>query len=422
MNTQNPNLTNDDQEILDLSQYWRMIKDFKWGIAIITAVIFSIGFVAIKRLSPVYQATTSVLIEKEQANVTGIKELYGVDTSNKEYIQTQYEILKSRSLAEKVVTALDLVNKPEFNASQLRVENWKANLPYHKLEPLWPFEKSLKETLMGPDRQYSEEQLFNIATSKVMSGLSINPIRNTQIVKINFQLGNPELAAQISNTFADQFIERHLSAKLELTEKATNWLGKSLDGLRDRMRESAQQLQSYREREKLLDIKGVQTLNARELNELTERYTDVQRERLRAQNIHDQIQSLGPAPNYQYLLEIPAIANDHLVSAIKKEFSAVESKVAELGKRYGHKHPKMIAANTELKSLEKALQHQAQLVARGLQTEYRISRDNESAVRNQIERSKSGLQEVNRKEFELRELEREVETNRQLYEMFMTQS
>jgi len=98
----------------------------------------------------------------------------------------------------------------------------------------------------------------------------------------------------------------------------------------------------------------------------------------------------------------------------------VEQRQSELAKRYGPKHPKLIAANSELSSARRSLDRQIMSVVNGIENQYRVSRASERSLEGSLGSSKQQIPGLKRKEYQLKALEQEVETNRQLYETFFT--
>jgi succinoglycan biosynthesis transport protein ExoP len=114
LNEQRKAKLNDD-EVIDLGQYWQTIRRYLSRIISLAIVLTLLVALIVMSITPSYVANTSLLIESEQANVSSIEEVYGLDATKKEYFQTQYAILKSRKIAEKVATKLNLVNSRLFD-------------------------------------------------------------------------------------------------------------------------------------------------------------------------------------------------------------------------------------------------------------------------------------------------------------------
>ncbi len=395
-----------DGDVIDLKRYFRILMRSRWRILILSLSITLLAAVIVFSLTPIYESTTTVLIENQQARVVSIESVYGLNANNREYFQTQFEILKSRELADRVVKQLGLASHPLFDP--------KKNKSKFSLAEYLPFESG--------GESLTESQIHHMTIDRLIENLSIVPITDTQLVKVKYRSADPKLAAKITDTMAQVFIESYLEAKLDLTKTAANWLGERLGGLRETLQESEKRLQKYREDANLVDIQGVQTFSAGELHQITERYVETSNLRSRAETLYRQIASLGESPSTESLMSIPNISTDPGVADFLRAQAASQRKVAELEKRYGHKHPRMIAAISELETVNQQLHTQASTVAEGIKSAYLGALQTEKRLEKRMGQTKQQLQQINRKEFKLLELEREVATNRQLYDMFLTRS
>src|SRR5690625_1112781 len=108
--------TDDDDEI-DLLKLWLQIWRRKWAITALTLVVMMLTTLIVLNMTQIYRAVSTLLIEQRTARAVSIEEVYGIEGGN-EYLQTQFELLKSRALAERVVTQLRLFEHPEFDPRQ----------------------------------------------------------------------------------------------------------------------------------------------------------------------------------------------------------------------------------------------------------------------------------------------------------------
>lgn len=390
---------------IDLRHYWRIINNNKWNIISLATVVSVVVALVVMAMRPVYQSTITLMIESEQAKVVSIEEVYGLGSANKEYYLTQFEILKSRGLAERVVRELDIRHHVDFDP------DLKKPMLGFSWRDFWPADlDEVKPT---------EEQILAGVVDGFMGSLSVAPVRNTQLVKVSFEAYDPKLAAQVVNKMADVFVDSHLEAGLEASQKAVSWLSGRLEGLKSKLEDSEQKLQAYRDSAELVDVSGVKTLAARELDEITSNLVTARRARTEAESIYTQVQSVNRS-SVEALASLPAVLNHSSVHAIKAEQSKAEQDVAELSKRYGPLHPKMIAAQSKLETSTRNLETQTIRVVSSVEKDYRVAQASERALERQLANAKSRVQTINRKEFKLRELQRDVQTSRQLYDLFFT--
>lgn len=331
------NLPSQQEDAIDLRHYWHVISRFKWGIIGLAMAITLAAVFFVSAMRPVYTASTTLMIEQKQGKtLTSLDDVYGSDIAGKEYLQTQFEILKSRELAARVVRELNIAEHPDYVAKIVVEEkswwqqiDWKQYLPAgHTQNPL-----------------PTEEEKFTKLVSGFMTHLSIEPIRQTQLVKINFQSYDRKLTAAVANAMAKAYINSQMEARVALTQNAADWLTSRLGTLKTNVEISEKKLQDYRESNNL--VGGDKT-------------------------------------------SVSGLSSEQL-TAINRRVVEAQFKIAEISRRYGPKHPTLVQAEMELNEAQRSL----------------------------VEAKETSI-DLSRKEFRFKELEREVQTNRNLYDTFFT--
>ncbi len=396
-----------DEDEIDLREYWRVISKHRKSIIGLTLAISLVTLLVVFALTPIYRSTATVLIEADTAKVVSIDEVYELGgAAQREYFQTQFEILKSRDLAERVVTRLSLKNHPEFDPNR---DDARFSLDWRRFVP-----ESFRPEEVPP----TEMEIQDAIVRDFQSRLTISPVRNSQLVRISFESSDAELAANVPNVLAEVYIESDLEARLNMTRKAASWLTGQLEGLRERQDLSEKELQEYRDREQLVDVAGVRSLAAKQLDELTQDLAEASKERSKAQSIYQQVLDQDRRGESSYE-SIPAVLEHPLVNRLKEVEAEAELKVFELSKRYGPEHPKMIGAQSELTATKEATQKQVRAVVDRIAREYKLSVANEREIKRALEEAKQEVREINRKEYQLGTLTRDVAANRELYDMFL---
>jgi len=404
----------EDDDFIDLGWLLRAVLRYKWGILGLAFAVTVLTGLFVLTMEPVYSASASIVLESRQANVVNVEEVYSVDTYDYNYTQTQYEILKSRNLAERVVRRLRLHQHPAYLPNEKEREKPWYNID---LTRLWP--ASEKEPPLQLSQAERDEQAIQLITGAIAGGLKVSPVEYSYVVYLSYESTDRKLAAEIVNAIAEEFINSNLENRLSGTLQATDWLDTRLADLKENLRLSEQALQGFRDREGLVDIEGVTGLGGSELQALSQRLGEARKTRIEAQNIKEDVQGMSDASTEE-LMTIPAVLQHQLIRDLKREQSAAERKVAELGKRYGPKHPKMIAARSDLSTANDDLAAEVRKVVSGISREYEVALRNEQQLQSGWEARKSEMQDFNRVEFQLQELQREVETNRKLYDIFFT--
>lgn len=405
----------DDEDVIDLSHYFNIVNRNKWRILLLAFVVTLLAALIALSLTPLYKSTASLLIESEETNIVSIEQVYGLDSSKQEYFETQYEILKSRHIAEKVVDKLDLGNHPIFVEKLTQekglVDTFKGYL------------KSVLTFLPQSDNvEFTEEELAAQYKEKVITlfseDLSVSPVPNTQVVKISYISESPKLAAKVANTVAEVYIENYLEAKFEMTNKATTWLNESLQGLRERLNTSEKKLSDFYEREQVVDLDGVVGLASEELQGLSEQLLEAENRLKQSEIIFEQVQNHRGDLNE--LAKLPEVQNHSSIQNVKQSELLAESKVSELSKVYGPKHQKMISAQAELASVQSTLNRQVQSLISGITSEYRQAQQQVQRLRAAVERAKQDYRKLTNLDSQRKILQREVDVNQQLYDSFFT--
>ncbi len=408
-----------EEDEIDLRHLWQIVRQNFWGVLGLCVVISLLATLWVMRISPVYRASTTIMIESQEAKTVSIEEVYGQPPGIREYFLTQFEIIKNRDIAEMVANELDLWNNPLF-APPLRTDEDGGS----------SWSQTVRKWLAGFDATASgsigsavdnEERRKAAVINRFMSQLSVEPVEFTQLVVVSFESTDRKLAAEIVNTLARVYIQSQLDAKMQSTREAGNWLTGRLQDLKSKLDASQQELQTYRDREEILDMAGGQTVDAQELNELTTRLGEARRSRIGAENIY---RELGGSANYSVdqLLKMPVVLQHPLVQSLAQNLTSAQQEVANLSQRYGPEHPKMMAATTREESAESELKRQVMQVAAGIEKEYRVVERNEQNLEQQLAAVKGEVATSNRKQFRLRELEQQVDADQRLYEMFFNRA
>jgi polysaccharide biosynthesis transport protein len=395
----------DSDDTLDLVEYWRAIAKRRWSIVGLTILVAILAMLIVNNIQPTYRATATLLIEQGKSKIVSIEEVYSQGIIQREYYTTQVEVLKSDDLARKVVKKLNLASHPDFDPRQRH--------------------PSVIGRLMGGPSPadiaaISEDAAFKSAVGRFKRGLQIQLVRNSQLVQISFTAFDAELAGKVPNILAETYIENDLDARMAMTQKASEWLRERMGELRTKVDQAEKALQDYRDRERIVDAKGVSMSGAgRQLEALTGSLVEARQKRAEAESAYalvQQIKSGRAQANYD---SVPVVLKNPLVQSMKLAEADAERRLSDAAKRYGPEHPKMIQAKAELEAARENTRRQVEIAVAGLAKEAEQARANESAVASALAQSKADIQGINRKEFQLGVLERDVLQNRNLYDMFV---
>lgn len=401
------------EQLIDIKQMWQTLMKYKWRIVFFALMVSAIAALIALSKPSIYTSRATLLIESKQAKAVSVEEVYGLDTRINEYFLTQFEILKSDSIALAVIRDLDLTNHPEFNPSLVQEKKFID----FDLKSLFPFLQGLKKPAPSLSEEQKLYQLERRVLDSFKSKLAITPVRKTQLVKISFSSKDPVLSAQIANAVGNAYIESNLDATLQVANKASGWLNERLETLKISLKSSEARLQQFLKDEGLVDIEGVSGLASQELNELTTQLNKARDRRVAAEALNNLVQTNNS--NVAQIASIPEITNHPVIRDNKLAVSSAQRKVSDLSKRYGPKHPTMMAANAELKTARINLEKELRQLLAGMSTELAAAQQAESTLRQEIASRKSEYQQLTVKNARFSELKREVDSNKQLYDLFL---
>ncbi len=389
--------------------YWRALMLRKWRILALAVLVAAISSIVVSRMSPVYRSSAMLLIATDTAKLVPIGDASGsIGAYYREYFQTQAEVLKSRDVAQRVVTKLKLAENPEFDPRATRpsfLESWTGeHLP------------ALKALFWGPPRRFDEALVEDEVLKRYAARLSIEPVRQTQLIKVSFEAHDAALAAAVANATAEAYIQADLDARATVNQNAGEQINERLTELKAKLNASEKALQAYRDREGMLDNKStVLGGTARQLDALTQKLVDARVRLSEAEQAYNQVKA-GETTNYE---SVPAVVKSSSVQRAKEIEAEAKKKLAEISQRYGPEHPKFIAAKSDLSAARDNTRREIQNLVASVVKEYEAARATATAIQEALSQSKGTIQSLNRKEIQLGMLEQEVETNRQLYQTFL---
>jgi len=395
----------DDSDFIDLKKIWHAVWSRKWGIVLLVAVVAVLMAVLLSRMTPIYKAVTSVFIEVKGTPVVSFQPA-NAPTEVSEYLQTQLSLIQSRGVAEKVVRDLELTEHPEFDLRQ-------------QPGPLIDIGGML-DAIMGEEPEpLTEAQIMDHATQVFMDRTTVWVEGKSQLVYLSVAMADKLMAAQAANHLATSYIEAQLEAKVEMSMTAASWMNTRLVDLRQNLKDSEDRLQAYLDAEGLVDMDGVGTISANELSLTGDRMIDARRQRAEAESQFRQVESMRDQ-GWERLASVPAVLGHPLIQQFKADRAHARSRVEDLSRRYGDRHPAMQSARSDLNAATASLRQQVEQVVASIERSYQLAVANENSLRASFNDNKEQIQDISRKEFKVRDLQREVEANRALYDTFMT--
>ena len=447
-------------EQFDLQHHLRTLRKHKWPIVLFTSVVTALAAYYAFTATPVYRATSTLLIETQQNNVVSIEDLVGADTENQDYYQTQFELLRSPGLARRVIDRLDLWKHPELAPAELAgAASAEGAAGGSALEdprgrPALAGEEVSEASLDGasvtsepgtsgapgtalnsvpgmsslvtaPGAEYfdsrdvMQDERMIAVVANFLELLTISPIENTRLVEIRFDSTDPVFAARVANTVGEEYITSYLDARMELTTKASSWLVERLTSLKATLDESQARLERFKQENDLVDVDGsVGRLSEQELLLVSAELAQANSELAAAADLDRKVQALRDRP--EALEAVPAVQSDPLVQNTKIQKGQARRELDELRNRYGERHPRVIDATSRLRSLDATLRGHIGRVVASIEQDHARVRQRVASIRAKLATGREEIQAIGTKKFGLDALEREVATNQEIYDTFFS--
>jgi capsular exopolysaccharide synthesis family protein len=392
-----------------------ILKRRKTTIIGCTVLLTALAAAIVFQLTPRFTAEAIVMLDTRKSQVVDIQAVVSGLQSDAAVVRSEVEVLRSSSLAEKVVRKLDLTAYEEFNPTrprsliqQVHPREW---LPQPLLDIVAP--APAQEEEIGPAEQ--QQRIVDRVVGAVQRRLSIINDGRSYVLKIRFEAASAKLAAAVANAYAEMYLVEQLEAKYDATRRATGWLNERLSELKDKVGESERAVQLYKERHRLTEARGT-TVTAQQLSELNSQLILAGSDRAQKEATLRQAQEAVKGGNIE--AAVPVLASP-LIQRLREQEAELLRKEGELSTRYKAAHPTMINLRGEIRDLRKKIAEEAGKLVQGLANELSAARAKESALRATLLELQRSNADLDRSQVQLRELEREADANRVLYENFL---
>lgn len=395
--------TDDTNVDIDLASLFSAVK--RNAIKIILAVLIAgvLAFFLVNMLDDKYRSEARILIDNREPIYTDQQQIGGNLQSpilDERGVTSQMEILKSNDLVMEVARQLDLASYPEFDTPK------KASA----IESIFigiglisnPFNIPVEERILK--EFYERLDVYQIAASRV--------------IVIEFSSEDPKLAALVPNAMADAFLRVQSGEKLKDNNVASAWLEPEIERLREGVRQAEAKVAEYRAEKGLLLVGDTDTLNSQQLSDISAELTRVRSERVDAD---------ARATTVRRVLEsgqdIEAIANvldSTTVQRLRETEGDVRGQIADLSTTLLEGHPRMQALRAQLIDIQRQLRGEARKVLASLENEASVARLRERELQASLNSIKANSAQAGGEEVQLRALEREANSQRQLLETYLS--
>lgn len=371
----------DQKEGLDVKTVWRILFKRRWTVITFFVVVVSLVTLASFLATPIYRAEVIVQIAPEAPQVVTFKEVVSLGSSNywevKSYYETQFKIIRSKRIAQKVLERLNLLSAPPFSDSD---------------DPV--------EALLGR--------------------VSVEPIKGSQLIGIYVEDADPKLAAKLCNALAYIYAEDNLVRKFEISTEALDWLGRESVGIGSQLQTAELKLQEFREKHNIVSFEESQNTVMQRLKELSTALTDAKKQRLEAQGRYEEVKRVLNNP--ELAESFPGVVNNELIQDLKSQLISEEAELAQIAQKYKPEHPEYKRVEARWLALKKQIETEVKRILKSFELDYRVALEREKSIQKAMDELQAEALALSRKTLEYEVMKNEVESLRQMYSSLKTRS
>ena len=399
--------SDEDEDEFHFLDYWNILVKRKWTVLAATALVLVIGLVNTLMTTPEYRSTATMQLER---NTVQVVQVGGVNAENfdSSFQQTQIELLRSKALAERVVSQLGLANSSEFEG----------------LVTPSPWQRALALVRGQPDEETAAESAsrsasatkaqVSAAANAFRGGLSIDTVRDSELIRINYDSPDPLFSQKAANAVAESFVAQNLERKFGSTAYAKGYLEDRLQELKLKLEDSERQLVKFAAKEQIVggsDEAGG-SLAQQNLTALNTAYAAAKTERIKAESRWQQAPHLS-GTGLQASVENP------MIKSLQESRAKLQLDYQDKLRMYKPDYPVMQQLKSQLDEVDKQIKQEEGNIRSGIQADYQAALQQEQMLARQIEAQKTDVLDLQNRSIQYNIFKREVDTNRQLYDALL---
>jgi succinoglycan biosynthesis transport protein ExoP len=406
------NFFEDDEGRIDFNQYWRTIRKHLSMIVAIFVAVTLLTLIKLLMETPMYTAQATILIKPGTPQIFGNQVSANNEDSGEQtddfdtYNKTQYEILKSRSLAVSAIRDQGLEKVLTPNAGKPSAGVFGSIK--HFIKGL--FGRSSSNQPVPAQHSGPDEEAAAIGVYR--SELVIKPVTDTSLVNIVFTTPNGNLSAQLANAHAHAYIRQGIELHSQANEEAQKFLETKLVELKEKLQKSEYALNRYRRDQGivpgLMSLDGKETIVIDRLSVLSKDLTDAQVSRL---DLESQVQMVR---DHQYDA-LPQVHEDKMLSELRTNFDALNTEYAGMAKQFKPDYPPLAQLQAKRNQLQHDMDEEIHRATASIESAYKEALGKEAKLQDEMNKSRSNALGLNDAAVEYAILQREVDTNRDLY-------
>ena len=378
-----------DSRSLDLKEFLNVISRYKKLIISIALLTMLLALLLTLLMKPIYRAHATIKVERYAANPS--VQILNAETSrsDRDFFETQVQLLQTKTLANRVITGLGLNEKQDTSG----------------------FVYNLKKLFKAESTDPSRSRSFNDAEEIFLKNLIVKPINNSQLLSISYDSTSPELASDIANSIANTFVQQNLERRFDAATSYKKYISENIEVTKKSLDDAEQRLNDYAKTNNIVQDADGQSTSSYTLKKQAEELVLAEKERIEAEaayssylnNPEDTPSSINDDP---YILSLKKAA-----SRLETKYQSYKNRTTRTPRRLRKQIDEVLAQiDTETETLKSSFRN------RLLE-----SQQKEKVLRAQLAKLREGALNVQSKNNSFTRLQREVEINQLAYNQQLEQ-
>ncbi|WP_456375050.1 GumC family protein [Thiolapillus sp.] len=387
----------EEEERLDLKEYWAVLVRHKFTILLFVTISLVASAIFTSLQTPVYRSSVKLQIDREAARVVNFEGVTPREAAYSfDFYETQYQLLKSRGLAKRVVEQLGLESSDQFKAKE-------QPSFFRELKKVFSPEPNV-----GRDSEDERSTDTGSLEKLLLANLSVTPVKNSRLVVVSYDSPNPDLAARVVNTLAKSFIDMSMERRFENSSYAKEFLSDRIKQVRANLEESERKLVEYASQREIVDLDSRQGILMQKLQALNTRLTEVEADRIRAESSYQEMQSSG-AQGFD------PVSDSDVIATYKEKLADLEAQYQDKLSIYKPEYPAMKRLRDQIDGLNQKIDQEIRNLQSSVKSRYQAAVREQAMLQSRMADVKGQILELQRKSTDYQALKRDVETNRELY-------
>lgn len=411
---QEEQVTDDSISLTDLL---RIVMKHKWTLLIVILLACSVAAVRTFLSTPIYRSTVILQIERVAPRVVSFNNDADQEQASDEgtSLKTQYELLKSRSLAERVIDELHLDQSTKVatgvnaeaattNAGDAAAGDADAPSKGDYLERIMLGYKKLT----NPSTRSTEVLGREAVVGSFLDAVTVEPVRSSRLVKLHVENTSPELAARIANSTVQSYIAMGLERKMEASSYAKTFLEDQIKQIKAKLEESERKLNRFAQDKQILTLDEKTSVVNQTYIEYASALAKAEQERIKVEALYNEIKK---NPD-----NVAMVGENKTVQSYKEQRAKLEIEYQQNLRIYKPEFPKMLQIKAQIAEVESQIKKEIGALAAAVQAQYQSAQQQETLIREKLGQTRRQVLSTQDSSIDLNLLKREVDTNRQLYD------